>query len=215
MRTIQNVPDIKDSLGNWKRSYMVDGVRYFTRAGMIWGAVEARCNPAGSVQSRMKSYEGVTNSFENFQHFTEWCHNECGYLNRESSGKYWCLDKDILVIGNRQYSPETCCFVPTRLNSLLGTHANRKTSLPIGVSFRKDMQKYNAQVSNGVGNRLSVSGFTDPFSAHRKYQEIKIGVISSVLEELREVLPAKVIEGVNRHLSSIENDYNNHRETFR
>lgn len=31
----------------------------------------------------------------------------------------WHLDKDILLKGNKVYSPETCAFVPAKINSLL------------------------------------------------------------------------------------------------
>ena len=30
----------------------------------------------------------------------------------------WALDKDILVKGNKVYSPETCCFVPQEINTM-------------------------------------------------------------------------------------------------
>ena len=38
-----------------------------------------------------------------------------------------CLDKDILVKGNKIYSPETCCFVPKRINILFVNTTNKET----------------------------------------------------------------------------------------
>lgn len=48
--------------------------------------------------------------------------------------KYWHLDKDILVAGNKIYSPETCLFVPNRINSLL-IRGVKTGPLPLGVSM--------------------------------------------------------------------------------
>lgn len=50
----------------------------------------------------------------NFQNFAGWCQTQEGFaLNG------WQLDKDLLVPGNRTYGPDTCCFLPRRLNLLI------------------------------------------------------------------------------------------------
>jgi hypothetical protein len=55
----------------------------------------------------------VCNEWHNFQNFAEWfCKNYC-----DASMDKWQLDKDIIVPGNRVYSPETCCFVPNAVNN--------------------------------------------------------------------------------------------------
>lgn len=45
----------------------------------------------------------------------------------------YVLDKDILIKGNKVYSPDTCCFVPSALNSLLTKRDFHRGSYPIGV----------------------------------------------------------------------------------
>lgn len=52
------------------------------------------------------------------------------------------LDKDILVQGNKLYSPETCIFVPKRINDLF-CHINGHTDngLPTGVTYSKKTGK--------------------------------------------------------------------------
>lgn len=47
----------------------------------------------------------------------------------------YVLDKDILVKGNKVYSPDTCCFIPAGLNSLLTKRDNHRGILPIGVQI--------------------------------------------------------------------------------
>jgi len=58
------------------------------------------------------------------------------------------LDKDILVKGNKVYSPETCCFVPVEINILLIKNNSKRGNLPIGVS--KNGNKFQATISKGV-----------------------------------------------------------------
>lgn len=43
------------------------------------------------------------------------------------------LDKDILLIGNRHYSPETSRFVPHEVNTILSTCQATRGDLPLGV----------------------------------------------------------------------------------
>lgn len=54
------------------------------------------------------------------------------------------LDKDILVKGNKVYSPETCCFVPHSINCLLLTRQRKRGALPIGVTIRH--KTYSSQL---------------------------------------------------------------------
>ena len=58
---------------------------------------------------------GVADEFLNFQLFAAWCIQQPGY-NKEK----WELDKDLLSPkGDKKYSMETCCFLPSKINSAL------------------------------------------------------------------------------------------------
>ena len=48
------------------------------------------------------------------------------------------LDKDILIKGNKIYSPETCIFVPQTINSLFVKRDNKRGESVIGTSPRKN-----------------------------------------------------------------------------
>lgn len=72
------------------------------------------------------------------------------------------LDKDILVVGNKIYSPKFCRFVPVYLNSLLTDCGNSRGDLPLGVTESKPDIKskklnstYKAKCSNGQGKQFS------------------------------------------------------------
>lgn len=47
------------------------------------------------------------------------------------------LDKDIILAGNRTYSPSTCAFVSIEVNNLLNRNEKTRGSLPIGVTKSK------------------------------------------------------------------------------
>lgn len=83
-----------------------------TKAFSIWRAMLRRCYYRGS-QHHQPSYEGgiVAEEWHNFQTFAEWFEQHYP----KDGGKYQ-LDKDILVPGNKIYSPKTCSFVTQREN---------------------------------------------------------------------------------------------------
>lgn len=82
----------------------------------------------------------------------------------------YALDKDILVKGNKVYSPETCCFVPTEINSLLVKKNATRGKYPIGVSM--NYGKYRAQIKK-YGKTVVVGTFDTPEQAFTAYKDAK------------------------------------------
>src|SRR3990167_7715183 len=52
------------------------------------------------------------------------------------------LDKDILIQGNKVYSPETCCFVPQYVNKMLTQRENLRGEYPLGVHYNESKHPY-------------------------------------------------------------------------
>ena len=50
----------------------------------------------------------------------------------------FCLDKDLILFGNKIYSPETCIFVPPRVNSFFHVKSENLRGLPHGVWGRSN-----------------------------------------------------------------------------
>ena len=75
------------------------------------------------------TYEDCTvcDEWLNFQNFADW------YLNHESYGLGYDLDKDLLVRGNKKYSPETCCMLPSEINATIQEGVLKDRGLPRGV----------------------------------------------------------------------------------
>ena len=86
------------------------------------------------------------------------------------------LDKDILVKGNKVYSPETCCFVPREINSIY-KGSKREYDLPEGVYTSKEKYRSTIKVD---GKYEYIGTFDNPEEAHRAYVKRK----NEILKEL-------------------------------
>lgn len=71
----------------------------------------------------------VAEEWHNFQNFAEWYYNNIfGDFDKPS------VDKDLLVKGNKHYSPDTCVIIPTEVNTFLVGCDAARGDLPKGVS---------------------------------------------------------------------------------
>lgn len=113
--------------------------------------------------------------FSNFKHWFESPEN--GYI------KGYHLDKDILVKGNKVYSPDTCCFVPQEINKLFTTRISCRGTLPIGVTKNNGRGKpYIATMTkNQKANRLGT--FNTPLEAFNAYKTAKEKYIKELAEK--------------------------------
>ena len=82
------------------------------------------------------------------------------------------LDKDILIDGNKVYSPETCCFVPRYINLLFGDHEKGRGNYLIGVSFDKSRNLYQAKLSM-YSKCYNLGRFNNEIDAHNAWLKAK------------------------------------------
>lgn len=108
-----------------------------------------------------------------FSNFKRWM------IQQDWEGK--CLDKDLLFVGNKMYSPYTCIFVVQSLNKLLTDCTNKKGSFPLGVSQRKDRGGFQAQVRL-KGKQVHLGYFCSTESAHKAWQAAKLRCIYCAIE---------------------------------
>ena len=98
-----------------------------------------------------------------FSNFKKWF-DQFNYEN-------YHLDKDILVKGNKHYSPDTCCLVPQEINTLLTKRQGSRGQHPIGVCYIKRSGKYSATLHKMRNVHL---GFFDtPEEAFQAYKSAK------------------------------------------
>ena len=148
-----------------------------TRAYETWQHMIRRC-----YDERCRSYaryggRGVTvcDEWLNFQNFAEWF-----YRNYVEGFK---LDKDLTIIGSKQYNPDSCSFVPVSVNNLLISSNACRGSYPVGVSYSRHNKSYLAECWNGDGSKVYLGHHKSPESAFQTYKKFKENVIKQVAEK--------------------------------
>lgn len=145
----------------------------------IWRNMLSRCY-SKKEQLRFPTYKicSVVEEWHNFQNFAQWFYEN--YNHKVMEG--WHLDKDILIKGNKIYSPETCCFVPNEINGLFVKSNSVRGLYPIGVN--KKGNKYQSNVSkNSIFEYLGT--FDTPEEAFQAYKIVKEDWIKEVADEWR------------------------------
>ena len=150
----------------------------------------AYCN---DLHKRNPTYKDVTvcDEWHTFSTFKAWMEGQ------DWEGK--ALDKDLLVQGNKEYGPDTCCFVPTALNNLLLTSEARTGAHPLGVSLSAAGRYVATCKADGKTSYLGT--FSTPEEASWAYREFKAKLIRGVAESL---LDERVKEGLVRRAINLE-----------
>lgn len=98
------------------------------------------------------------------------------------------LDKDIIQKGNKIYSPDTCVFVPQRINTLIINAKRIRGEFPIGVYYDKQKKRFIANM-NYNGRNLKIKQCKTPIEAFFWYKTYKEAYIKQVADEYKEVIP--------------------------
>jgi hypothetical protein len=165
--------------------------RKFTNQYISWSSMMARCY-SEYFHKRQPAYIdcSVVEEWHCFQNFAKW-YNQNFY---EVEGQRMQLDKDILVKGNRVYSPETCVFVPHSINSLFVKVDARRGNLPVGVCCyeNKNINKYGVRCRDGKGKYANVGYFSTAEEAFHKYKLFKESVIKETANKYKNKIPEKL-----------------------
>lgn len=157
-----------------------------------WDGILRRCY-SERIKKLRNSYSDclVDEYWHNLQNFGEW-------FEKNYNPKYmksWCLDKDILVKGNRIYSPETCCFVPNEINVIFTNGYIRRGEYPKGVSYKPKINKYIAQYQkDGVVTHIGTFKTVD--EAFQAYKEVKEKYIKEKADKWKDQIDPRVYEAM-------------------
>ncbi|AMR57277.1 hypothetical protein vB_PsyM_KIL4_0027 [Pseudomonas phage vB_PsyM_KIL4] len=109
----------------------------------------------------------VCNEWLVFSNFKAWMETQ------DWEGKQ--LDKDLLVPGNKVYSPETCVFVSPLVNTFLTESTASRGEWPIGVWLHTQCGKFQAKCSNPFTKKSEHLGlFENPHDANKAWLARKL-----------------------------------------
>lgn len=159
-----------------------------TKEYMLWASMLARCQPGGVQQNKHPTYIGcsVHPEFVHFQDFAEWCQNQIGFGLDD-----YALDKDLLIPGNKVYGPDTCVFIPQRLNKLLNANASKRGLYPIGVSYHAGTKRFRASIRID-GQKVELGGFGNADDAHQTYKIAKLNEIRRLADHYKDQIDNRV-----------------------
>lgn len=132
----------------------------------------------------------ISEEWMKFESFSSWAQNQVGHERKD-----WHIDKDILVKGNKHYGPETCCFVPLRINILFTSRAAKRGPWPIGVHQNNKSLKYISKCRDGARS-VNLGSYSTPEEAFNAYKVFKEKVIKGVAEEYKSIIDPRVYEAM-------------------
>lgn len=146
-----------------------------------WNDMLRRCYDE-NFKKRYPTYQGVycCEEWLLYEEFYEWLHNQENF-DKWFNGKRWAVDKDILVKGNKMYSPEACCLVPNNVNGLFTKRKVGRGKYPVGVT--KEGKKFRATCRTTTGKLLDACGYDTPEAAFQDYKKTKESYIRQVAQE--------------------------------
>ena len=108
----------------------------------------------------------VCDEWLTFSNFKSWMEQQ------DWEGKH--LDKDLLVEGNKIYSPDTCIFVDKKINLFVVDNARCRGNYMVGVTLPKQSKRYMSKCSNpftGIDEYLGY--FNTELEAHLAWKKRK------------------------------------------
>lgn len=151
-----------------------------------WTRMLERCYDE-KFHLKQPTYKGcsVVTEWHNFQNFAKWF--EENYIEG------WVLDKDILIKDNKEYRPDTCCFVPREINNIFTKRQNKRGNYLIGV--RKNYNKYICSFMK-YGISFYGGSFNSEKLAYEKYKYEKELYIKEVANKWKNLINLEVFNAL-------------------
>lgn len=172
-------------IGKYDSTYMInDKINIYSK----WDSMMKRCYSAyGKDDIKKKTYYGkvkVCDEWLNFQNFAKWYED-----NYYDIGEELEIDKDILIKGNKIYSPNTCLLVPKKINMLFIRLYKEDRKNVIGV--HKKYKHFEAVCNNKCLGCTKTK--EEAFFLYKNYKENKI---KETANEYKNYIPFKVYEAL-------------------
>lgn len=205
---------VKNSFSKSIYGVGIRGNKYPTRINGIkekeydaWCKILARCFVKDDIKRPTYVDTSCCDDWLYYPNFYEWLHSQDNF-DKWYNGHRWCVDKDILIKGNKIYSPNTCCLVPDNVNVLFIKSDALRGELPIGVSIHpQHIGKYYVQMSITKNNKRKnkyiglYNNVEDAFIAYKKEKEKYIKKIAdeeyklgNITKQCRDAMYSYVVE---------------------
>lgn len=146
-----------------------------TKEYSVWLSMLTRCyNERFLISNKTYINCEVCDEWLDFQNFAKW------FTQNYVEG--YQLDKDILIKGNKIYSPETCCFIPQEINLLLGNHKKARGVYPIGVTKQRNKFSVHLKIKS---TQIHCGNFDTVDQAFICYKVLKENDIKARAEEFK------------------------------
>lgn len=139
-----------------------------TKTYSVWANMIKRCYYANNSTP---SYSDCTvcDEWHNYQTFAEWY-----TLSAQEGMEDYELDKDLKVTGNRIYSPEFCCLIPSVVNTFTLDNKKKRGETLIGVHYYKSRGKFTAHCANPMAkSEYHLGYFKSEIDAHLAWRRKK------------------------------------------
>lgn len=160
-------------------STLINGHKVSHRAYAAWTGILQRCY-SEKFQKDHPTYSGceVYEGWLYFSNFLPWW--------RENFNEGCEIDKDILVPGNKIYSPDTCIYVPRFINCFVTDCERRGNKYPIGVTYWEPRKKFRARTWVN-GKLVTIGLYKTVEEAHEAWFKKKIEIAFSFKSACDEV----------------------------
>jgi len=153
-----------------------------TKEYNTWSGMLRRCLDAKHKENHPTYKDAICcDEWLLYENFYEWLHGQENFDKWILLDKS-AIDKDILIKGNKIYSPNTCCLVPLVVNNLFIKSDASRGDLPIGVIKKKN--SFLARCCNPITNERDCLGTystsTDAFLAYKKRKEDLIKQVAQI-----------------------------------
>lgn len=159
-----------------------------------------------AIMRRCKNDENTPNCYKDAYMCDEWKDNPRSFVKWYLSN-YYCVedermavDKDLFSLGDKLYSPDTCCLLPQGVNTYLSNCTKRyyggeQDKLPLGVYFNKLTNTYYASIMlAGTDRAIDLSEWSTAEEAFEEYKIVKKADLIRVACDYRDLIPDKVFK---------------------
>lgn len=144
-----------------------------------WSGMIRRCFDYENMNKRNMVYENcvICEEWRNFQVFAKW------YEENIWTEELLQVDKDILIKGNKIYSPETCILATSKINKLFVKCDKSRGKYPIGMS--KKNNKLQVACNLGENSKTYLGVYKTEEEAFSVYKKAKESYIKEVANEYK------------------------------